>query len=47
MTQVRCEVKGVFVAMSDSTTVPLVVLSDGGELSPANIYRALGGSFNQ
>jgi bifunctional DNase/RNase len=33
MTQVRCEVKGVFVAMSDSTTVPLVVLSDGGELS--------------
>jgi len=32
MTQVRCEVKGVFVAMSDATTVPLVVLTDGGEL---------------
>jgi bifunctional DNase/RNase len=31
MTQVRCEVKGVFVAMSDATTVPLVVLTDGGE----------------
>ena len=33
MTQVKCEVKGVFVAMSDATTVPLVVLTDGGELS--------------
>ncbi|MCK9590743.1 MAG: bifunctional nuclease family protein [Methanoregula sp.] len=33
MTQVRCEVKGVFVAMSEATTVPLVVLTDGGELS--------------
>jgi hypothetical protein len=33
MTQVRCAVKGVFVAMSDATTVPLVVLTDGGELS--------------
>jgi bifunctional DNase/RNase len=33
MTQVRCEVKGVFVAMNDATTVPLVVLSDGGEQS--------------
>jgi bifunctional DNase/RNase len=31
MTQIRCEVKGVFVAMNDATTVPLVVLSDGGE----------------
>ncbi len=31
MTQVRCEVKGVFVAMSDATTVLLVVLTDGGE----------------
>jgi len=33
MTQVRCEVKGVFVAMSEATTVPLVVLTDGGGLS--------------
>ncbi|MFA4861202.1 bifunctional nuclease family protein [Methanoregula sp.] len=29
MTQVRCEVKGVFVATGKTTTVPLVVLSDG------------------
>jgi bifunctional DNase/RNase len=28
MTQVRCEVKGVFVAFNNATTVPLVVLSD-------------------
>ena len=35
MTQVRCEVKGVFVAMGNATTVPLVVLSDGnGRLLP-------------
>jgi len=35
MTQVRCEVKGVFVAMSNAATVPLVVLSDGnGRLLP-------------
>jgi len=33
MTQVRCEVIGVFVAMNDATTVPLVVLTDGGEQS--------------
>lgn len=33
MTQVRCEVKGVFVAMSDATSVPVVVLTDGGGLS--------------
>ena len=33
MTQVRCEVKGVFVAMNDATTVPLVVLTDGEEQS--------------
>jgi bifunctional DNase/RNase len=33
MSQVRCEVKGVFVAMNDATTVPLVVLTDGGEQS--------------
>ena len=31
MTQVRCEVKGVFVTMNDATTVPLVVLTDSGE----------------
>jgi bifunctional DNase/RNase len=31
MTQVRCEVKGVYVAMSDSATVPLVILSDGSD----------------
>lgn len=33
MTSVRCEVKGVFVATSDATTVPLVVLTDCGERS--------------
>jgi len=31
MTQVRCEVKGVFVAIGDAATVPLVVLSDGND----------------
>ena len=31
MTQVRCEVKGVFVAMGEASTVPLVVLSDGSD----------------
>jgi uncharacterized protein len=35
MTQVRCEVKGVFVAMGSAATVPLVVLSDGnGRILP-------------
>ena len=35
MTQVKCEVKGVFVAMGNAATVPLVVLSDGnGRLLP-------------
>jgi len=29
MTQVKCEVQGVFVAFNDATTVPLVILSDG------------------
>jgi len=29
MTQVRCDVQGVFVAFNDATTVPLVVLIDG------------------
>jgi bifunctional DNase/RNase len=28
MTLVRCEVRGVFVAVNEATTVPLVVLSD-------------------
>jgi bifunctional DNase/RNase len=31
MTQVRCEVKGVFVTMSDTATVPLVILTDGND----------------
>jgi len=31
MTQVRCEVKGVFVAMGEAATVPLVILSDGSD----------------
>ena len=31
MAQVRCEVKGVFVAISDTATVPLVVLANGSE----------------
>lgn len=35
MTQVRCEVKGVFMATSEAATVPLVILSDGaGRLLP-------------
>jgi len=29
MSQVKCEVKGVFVATSDETTVPLVLLTNG------------------
>jgi bifunctional DNase/RNase len=33
MTQISCEVKGVFVTMNDATTVPFVVLNDGGEQS--------------
>ena len=31
MTQVKCEVKGVFVAIGDAATVPLVVLTDGSD----------------
>jgi bifunctional DNase/RNase len=31
MTSVRCEVKGVFVSTGDTTTVPVVVLTDGGD----------------
>lgn len=35
MTQVKCEVKGVFVAMGNASSVPLVVLTDGeGRLLP-------------
>jgi bifunctional DNase/RNase len=35
MTQVRCEVKGVYVAMSDTASVPLVILTEGtGRLLP-------------
>ncbi|MFA4875966.1 MAG: bifunctional nuclease family protein [Methanoregula sp.] len=33
MTQVRCEVKGVFVAMGTATAVPLVILCDGNNRS--------------
>jgi len=29
MTQVRCEVQGVFVAFNDASTVPLVILAEG------------------
>ena len=29
MTQVRCEVQGVFVTFNDATTTPLVILADG------------------
>jgi len=29
MAQVKCEVKGVFVAINDTATVPVVVLTDG------------------
>jgi len=31
MTQVRCEVKGVYVAVSETATVPVVILSDGSD----------------
>ena len=35
MQQVRCEVRGVFVAMNDAATVPVVVLTDcAGRLLP-------------
>jgi len=40
MQQVRCEVRGVFVAMNDAATVPVVVLADGtGRMLP--IYVGL------
>jgi bifunctional DNase/RNase len=41
MTQIRCNVKGVFVAISDVATVPLVVLSDGGEERHLPIFIGL------
>ena len=31
MTQVRCEVKGVFVATDEAATAPLVLLADGSD----------------
>lgn len=31
MSQVKCEVKGVFVTATETATVPLVILSDGGD----------------
>ncbi len=31
MTLVKCEVQGVFVAINDATTVPLVILTDGDD----------------
>jgi bifunctional DNase/RNase len=35
MQPVRCQVRGVFVAINDATTVPVVVLTDGaGRLMP-------------
>ncbi len=35
MEQVRCQVRGVFVAINDAATVPVVVLTDGtGRLMP-------------
>ena len=33
MTSVRCEVKGVFVSTGDTATVPVVVLTGGGDRS--------------
>ena len=41
MTQIRCEVKGVFVAMSEDATVPLVVLTDGDEALHLPIFIGL------
>jgi bifunctional DNase/RNase len=35
MQQVRCQIRGVFVAINDAATVPVVVLTDGtGHLMP-------------
>jgi len=33
MPQIKCEVKGVFVAANHETTIPLVLLTDGGRYS--------------
>ena len=41
MTQIRCEVKGVFVAVSEGATVPLVVLTDGDEVINLPIFIGL------
>jgi bifunctional DNase/RNase len=41
MRQIRCEVKGVFVAVSEGATVPLVVLTDGDEVLHLPIFIGL------
>src|SRR5512137_727129 len=41
MTQIRCEVKGVFVALSEGATVPLVVLADGDDAIHLPIFIGL------
>jgi bifunctional DNase/RNase len=41
MTQIRCEVKGVFVALSEGATVPLVVLTDGDDAIHLPIFIGL------
>jgi hypothetical protein len=41
MTQIRCEVKGVFVAVSEGATVPLVVLTDGDDALHLPIFIGL------
>lgn len=41
MTQIRCDVKGVFVAVSEGATVPLVVLTDGDEALHLPIFIGL------
>lgn len=41
MTQIRCEVKGVFVALSEGATVPLVVLTDGDDVIHLPIFIGL------
>jgi bifunctional DNase/RNase len=41
MMQIRCEVKGVFVALSDAATVPLVILSNGEETLHLPIFIGL------
>jgi uncharacterized protein len=41
MTQIRCDVKGVFVAISEGATVPLVILTDGDEALHLPIFIGL------